>query len=106
MLAGDFVRPASFEPAFKILSSIPLPVRRTSLPQRATHLTKELLNGEFPDSFSSSFLRIVPFSGLRRPAVLVLAGLGLDWRALEFQLAFWSSRWADCDSGRSIGDAA
>ena len=42
MLAGDFVRPACFESAFKIFSSTSLQLGSDEPSTRATHLTKEV----------------------------------------------------------------
>src|SRR6266478_5235404 len=70
---------------------------RPSLRERAMHLTKGGSLTEYsPDSYPSSFLRVVSFSGLRRPAILVHAGVVVDCRVLKCQLAFRASCRTDC----------
>src|SRR6266404_1596265 len=68
-----------------------------SLLRPAMHLTeKSFLAEYYPDSYPSSFLRIVSFSCLCRPAILVHAGVVVDCRVLKCQLAFRASCRTDC----------
>ena len=64
--------------------------RRSFEPYSARNASNQttFLTEYCPDPYSSSFLRPVSSSRLRRPAILVYAGVVVDWLVLECQLAF------------------
>src|SRR5208282_209907 len=59
-----------------------------------------------PDSYPSSFLSAVSLSCLRRPALLVCAGVDVDWLVLERQLALRASCRTDRSSRCAAGYAS
>src|SRR6266404_1524310 len=57
---------------------------------------RNFLTEHYSDPHPSSFLRIVSFGCLRRPAVLVHAGVVVDCRVFKCQLAFRTACRTDC----------
>ena len=78
--ARQHLRRAALEEDFGDLPDL---ARYASPVPPEAHLTLQLDLEYCPDSYPSSFLRIVSFSCLRRPAILVHAGVDVDCRVFE-----------------------